>query len=76
MAKETLSATCPTGKNIKTFRYRVFLKKNGRVWLAMPMAQRGKVATEFWLHPKDVTDYDKLADDIAHRVATEDFDKR
>ncbi|PEZ37454.1 phage tail spike protein [Bacillus cereus] len=74
--KETLSATCPTGKNIKTFRYRVFLKKNGRVWLAMPMAQRGKVATEFWLHPKDVTDYDKLADDIAHRVATEDFNKK
>ncbi|HDR7566316.1 TPA: phage tail protein [Bacillus mycoides] len=57
-------------------RFRVYNERNGRFWIAAPMLQRGKVATEFWLHPKDVTDYDKLTDDIAHRVATEDYNKK
>ncbi|MEC2946027.1 hypothetical protein CON48_12175 [Bacillus thuringiensis] len=65
-----------TRANEVFIRWRWYVQRNGRVRVAMPMLQRGKVATEFWLHPKDVTDYDKLADDIAHRVATEDFNKK
>lgn len=40
------------------------------------MLQRGEVASYFTLHPKDYTDYDKLVDDIARRVLTEDYDKK
>lgn len=42
----------------------------------MTMLQRGKVATEFWLHPKDQNDADKMIEDIANRVATKDYDKK
>ncbi|TKI34704.1 hypothetical protein FC683_13295, partial [Bacillus cereus] len=38
--------------------------------------QRGKVATEFWLHPKDQTDIDKMIDDIANKVATEKYNQK
>ncbi|MED2041490.1 hypothetical protein P4V58_31120, partial [Bacillus wiedmannii] len=50
--------------------------RNGRLWCAAPMLQRGTIATEFWLHPKDQTDIDKMIDDIANRVATKDYDKK
>lgn len=72
---ETLQAKAPNNNAIKTFKYRVFLKRNGRIWLTMPMAQRGKVATEFMENPKDITDVDKLREDIANRIATEQFNK-
>ncbi|PES69780.1 hypothetical protein CN512_10660 [Bacillus cereus] len=73
--KEVLQYKVPNDPKIKTFRYRVFLKRNGRLWLSMPMAQRGKVATEFMENPKDITDVDKLREDIADRIATEQFNK-
>ena len=47
------------------------MRRNGTLWIALPMLQRGKVATEFWLHPKDQTDVDKMMEDIANKVATE-----
>ncbi len=40
------------------------------------MLQRGTIATEFWLHPKDQTDADKMLEDIANRVSTEDYNKK
>ncbi|PDY49481.1 hypothetical protein COM88_34475, partial [Bacillus cereus] len=43
---------------------------------ALPMLQRGKVATEFWLHPKDQTNVDKMIEDIADKVATQQFNQK
>ncbi|MGG3727430.1 phage tail spike protein [Bacillus wiedmannii] len=62
--------------NEESMRWRYYVEKNGRLRATMPMLQRGKVATEFWLHPKDVTDYDQLMDDIANRVATEPYNQK
>lgn len=62
--------------NASFVRWRYYVTRNGRLWCAAPMLQRGKFATEFWLNPKDETDYDKLTEDIAKRVATEDFNKK
>ncbi|WP_256930991.1 phage tail spike protein [Bacillus thuringiensis] len=55
---------------------RVYVTSNGELWFSKPMLQRGEVASYFTLHPKDYTDYDKLVDDIASRVLTEDYDKK
>ncbi|WP_242250254.1 phage tail spike protein [Bacillus cereus group sp. BfR-BA-01324] len=57
-------------------RWRAYNERNGRFWLAAPMMQRGTVAAEFWLHPKDQTDADKMLEDIADRVATEQYNKK
>ncbi|PFL52609.1 hypothetical protein COK47_17185 [Bacillus cereus] len=62
--------------NAAFVRWRYYVTRNGRLWCAAPMLQRGTVATEFWLHPKDQTDVDKMIEDIAHRVATEDYTKK
>ncbi|HDR8070585.1 TPA: phage tail protein [Bacillus cereus] len=62
--------------NAAFVRWRYYVTRNGRLWCAAPMLQRGTIATEFWLHPKDQTDIDKMIDDIANRVATEDYNKK
>ncbi|MGA5679811.1 phage tail spike protein [Bacillus bombysepticus] len=62
--------------NASFVRWRYYVTRNGRLWCAAPMLQRGTVATEFWLHPKDQTDVDKMIEDIANRVATKDYDKK
>ncbi|WP_017154116.1 phage tail spike protein [Bacillus bingmayongensis] len=46
------------------------------VRFSKPMVTNGKTGTTFTLNPKDYTDYDKLVDDIASRVLTEDYDKK
>ncbi|MEK4603079.1 phage tail spike protein [Bacillus sp. FSL L8-0099] len=68
------TAKAPAGTGF--VRFRPYVQRNGRAWFCMPMLQRGKVATEFWLHPKDQTDADKMIEDIANRVATKDYDKK
>ncbi|HDR7949224.1 TPA: phage tail protein [Bacillus toyonensis] len=62
--------------NEEWVRWRYYVQRNGRIRAALPMLQRGKVATEFWLHPKDQTDADKIIEDIANRVATKDYEKK
>ncbi|PFS02945.1 phage tail spike protein [Bacillus thuringiensis] len=62
--------------NAAFVRWRYYVTRNGRLWCAAPMLQRGTIATEFWLHPKDQTDADKMLEDIANRVATEDYNKK
>ena len=57
-------------------RWRYYVTRNGRLWCAAPMLQRGTIATEFWLHPKDQTDADKMLEDLANRVATEHYNKK
>ncbi|MGZ0054166.1 phage tail spike protein [Bacillus cereus] len=62
--------------NASFVRWRYYVTRNGRLWCTAPMLQRGTIATEFWLHPKDQTDVDKMLEDIANRVATEDYNKK
>ncbi|PFN60171.1 phage tail spike protein [Bacillus thuringiensis] len=62
--------------NAAFVRWRYYVTRNGRLWCAAPMLQRGTIATEFWLHPKDQTDADKMIEDIANKVATKDYDKK
>ncbi|HFJ9493201.1 TPA: phage tail spike protein [Bacillus cereus] len=62
--------------NAAFVRWRYYVTRNGRLWCAAPMLQRGTIATEFWLHPKDQTDADKMLEDLANRVATEDYNKK
>lgn len=62
--------------NAAFVRWRYYVTRNGRLWCAAPMLQRGTIATEFWLHPKDQTDADKTLEDLANRVATEDYNKK
>ncbi|PFX76394.1 hypothetical protein COL39_03590 [Bacillus cereus] len=62
--------------NATFVRWRYYVTRNGRLWCAAPMLQRGTIATEFWLHPKDQTDADKMLEDIANRVVTEDYNKK
>ncbi|PHG12301.1 phage tail spike protein [Bacillus toyonensis] len=62
--------------NASFVRWRYYVTSNGRLWCATPMLQRGTIASEFWLHPKDQTDADKMIEDIANRVATKDYDKK
>ncbi|HDR8342851.1 TPA: phage tail protein [Bacillus cereus] len=62
--------------NTSFVRWRYYVTRNGRLWCAAPMLQRGTIATEFWLHPKDQTDVDKMLEDIANRVATEKYNQK
>ncbi|MBJ8100964.1 phage tail protein [Bacillus cereus group sp. N11] len=68
------TAKAPAGTGF--VRFRPYVQRNGRAWFCMPMLQRGKVATEFWLHPKDQTDVDKMIGDIADKVATQDYNQK
>ncbi|MGF9770242.1 phage tail spike protein [Bacillus albus] len=72
--RATCTAKAPAGTGF--VRFRPYIQRNGRAWFCMPMLQRGKVATEFWLHPKDQTDADKMLEDIANRVATEQYNQK
>ncbi|PGO70126.1 phage tail spike protein [Bacillus cereus] len=62
--------------NASFVRWRYYVTRNGRLWCTAPMLQRGTIATEFWLHPKDQTDVDKMLEDIANRVATEKYNQK
>ncbi|MED1711064.1 phage tail spike protein [Bacillus thuringiensis] len=72
--RAVISGTVPAGA-VKA-RYKPWMRRNGTLWIALPMLQRGKVATEFWLHPKDQTDVDKMMEDIANKVATEKYNQK
>ncbi len=62
--------------NASFVRWRYYVTRNGRLWCAAPMLQRGTIASEFWLHPKDQNDVDKMMEDIANRVATEKYNQK
>lgn len=62
--------------NASFVRWRYYVTRNGRLWCTAPMLQRGTIASEFWLHPKDQNDVDKILDDIADRVVTENYNKK
>lgn len=57
-----------------TWRY--YVQRNGRLRVGMPMLQRGKVASEFQVNPADIADVDALREDIARRIATEQYNQK
>ncbi|MDM5266960.1 phage tail spike protein [Bacillus wiedmannii] len=61
--------------NAVNVTWRFYVQRNGRARVALPMLQRGKVASEFQLNPADISDVDALREDIAQRIATEQFNK-
>ncbi|EOO19523.1 phage tail spike protein [Bacillus cereus] len=71
-----ISHTVTVPETAVRMELRVYVTRNGELWFSKPMLQRGEVSSYFTLHPKDYTDYDKLVDDIARRVLTEDYDKK
>ncbi|KZE06650.1 prophage LambdaBa01 minor structural protein [Bacillus mycoides] len=68
--------TDKTPANASFVRWRYYVARNGRLWCAAPMLQRGTIASEFWLHPKDQNDVDKMMEDIANKVATEKYNQK
>ncbi|QWG59907.1 phage tail spike protein [Bacillus mycoides] len=62
--------------NASFVRWRYYVTRNGRLWCTAPMLQRGTIASEFWLHPKDQNDVDKMMEDIANKVATEKYNQK
>ncbi|MED2983013.1 phage tail spike protein [Bacillus thuringiensis] len=62
--------------NTGFIRFRVYNERNGRFWMACPMLQRGKVASEFMENPKDITDVDYLREELAKRIATEQYNQK
>lgn len=67
--------TMKTEATTVSVTWRYYVQRNGRLRVGMPMLQRGKVASEFQVNPADIADVDALREDIASRIATEEFNK-
>lgn len=65
-----------TVANAVNITWRYYVQKNGRLRVGLPMLQRGKVASEFQLNPADVAEVDDLREDIARRIATEQYNQK
>ncbi len=65
-----------TPANTAKVRWKAWARRNGTFWIAQPMLQRGKVPSEFQLNPADISDVDALKEDIANRIATEQFNQK
>ncbi|MGE6365204.1 phage tail spike protein [Bacillus paramycoides] len=69
-----VTAKVPAGAVKARLRYH--LNRNGRIWMALPMLQRGTTPSSFMENPNDIVNKDKIMDDIADKVATEKYDKK
>ncbi|EOW9530613.1 phage tail spike protein, partial [Bacillus cytotoxicus] len=68
------SATAPSGTAKAIFRYQI--RRNGTLWMAQPMLQVGTIPSSFLENPNDFVDKDKIMDDLADKVATEQYNKK
>ncbi|MGI2828218.1 phage tail spike protein, partial [Bacillus cytotoxicus] len=68
------SATAPSGTVKVIFRYQI--RRNGTLWMAQPMLQVGTIPSSFLENPNDFVDKDKIMDDLADKVATEQYNKK
>ncbi|MCU5519975.1 hypothetical protein OCA41_06585 [Bacillus cereus] len=68
--------TVKTVANAVNITWRYYVQRNGRLRVGLPMLQRGRVASEFQLNPADVSDIDALREDIARRIATEQYNQK
>ncbi len=55
---------------------RLYVRKNGRVWLSQPMVVQGTELSTFMENPKDITNYDQLIGEVAKKVATSEFNQK
>lgn len=65
-----------TVANAVNITWRYYVQRNGRLRVGLPMLQRGRIASEFQLNPADVSDIDALREDIARRIATEQYNQK
>ncbi|MDA2329876.1 phage tail spike protein [Bacillus cereus] len=68
--------TVKTVANAVNITWRYYVQRNGRLRVGLPMLQRGRIASEFQLNPADVSDIDALREDIARRIATEQYNQK
>ncbi|MFJ8354088.1 phage tail spike protein [Bacillus paramycoides] len=69
-----VTAKVPAGAVKARLRYH--LNRNGRIWMALPMLQRGTTPSSFMENPNDIVGKDKIMDDIADKVATEKYNQK
>ncbi|MGI2801631.1 phage tail spike protein [Bacillus cytotoxicus] len=68
------SATAPSGTVKVIFRYQI--RRNGTLWMAQPMLQVGTIPSSFLENPNDFVDKDKIMEELADKVATEQYTKK
>ncbi|HHT7127833.1 phage tail spike protein [Bacillus cereus] len=60
----------------KKVQVQYWLRRNGRLWVAQPMLQIGDKPSSFMENPVDVVDKDKIMEELADKIATEDYTKK
>ncbi|MEH6977973.1 phage tail spike protein, partial [Bacillus pseudomycoides] len=55
---------------------RAYVLQNGTFWMAHPMLQKSNKASSYLENPNDIVDKDKIMDDLADKVATQDYNKK
>ncbi|MGE7938063.1 phage tail spike protein [Bacillus paramycoides] len=69
-----VTAKVPAGAVKARLRYH--LNRNGRIWMALPMLQRGTTPSLFAENPNDIVNKDKIMEDLAEKVATEKYNQK
>ncbi|MDA2452030.1 hypothetical protein PDN63_27005 [Bacillus cereus] len=60
----------------KKVQVQYWLRRNGRLWIAQPMLQIGDKPSSFMENPVDIVDKDKIMEEVADKIATEDYTKK
>ncbi|MEC2467540.1 phage tail spike protein, partial [Bacillus cereus] len=60
----------------KKVQVQYWLRRNGRLWAAQPMLQIGDKPSSFMENPVDIVDIDKIMEEVADKIATEDYTKK
>ncbi|PGN89023.1 phage tail spike protein [Bacillus cereus] len=60
----------------KKVQVQYWLRRNGRLWVAQPMLQIGDKPSSFMENPVDIVDKDKIMEEVADKIATEDYTKK
>ncbi|ASK14470.1 TPA: phage tail spike protein [Bacillus cereus] len=60
----------------KKVQVQYWLRRNGKLWVAQPMLQIGDKPSSFMENPVDIVDKDKIMEEMADKIATEDYTKK
>ncbi|PEE39397.1 phage tail spike protein [Bacillus pseudomycoides] len=55
---------------------RAYVLQNGTMWMAHPMLQKSAKASSYLENPNDIVDKDKIMEDLADKVATQDYNQK
>lgn len=66
-------STCRRNEKVQV---QYWLRRNGRLWVAQPMLQIGDKPSSFMENPVDIVDKDKIMEEMADKIATEDYTKK